>query len=315
MDESKAEISRRRRVATAPALETLEGRRLMTAAPSQVGIKEVVKSGYTELNITGTNKGDKITIDDNGSSAAGNVTVTVGNGTTYTSKGAIAVIALQDGNGADNVTFNLTGPLTSAQSVLLNLGGGNDQFTANIAGDINTTNGLDLEIYGGAGNDSLKVNQTGQTLAGSFVPYLEGDAGNDTLVYNGTGTIATGATVTPEFSGGAGNDSIKSTYSGQINGNFIYNLSADGGTGNDNIVDNINVGAGSTGTVGTSSTTPAAVEGGAGNDTIRFAVTVDPNAPLAQINAVAIGGTGKDTVSRTSNVQTDATNEKNTILA
>ncbi len=315
MDENKAEITRRRRVATAPVLESLEGRRLMSAAPAQVGIKEVVKSGYNQLNITGTNKGDKITIDDNGSNTPGNVTVTLGDGTTYTSHAAVSVIELQDGSGADNVTFNLTGTLVAPQSVLLSLGAGNDHFTGNIAGAIDSTNGLDLEVYGGAGNDMLKVNQTGPTLAGAFVPYLEGDAGNDTLVYSGTGTIATGASVTPEFSGGAGNDKINATYSGLIDGNYIYNLSADGGAGNDNIVYNVNVAAGSTGSVGTSASTPAAVEGGAGNDKIHFAVNVDPNAPAAQINAVAIGGAGKDTVARTANVLGDPSDEKISLIA
>ena len=147
--------------------------------------------------------------------------------------------------------------------MLVDLGAGNDHFTGNIAGNVNTANGLDLEVYGRAGNDSITVNQTGQTLAGAFVPYMEGDAGNDTLVYNGTGTIAANASVTPEFSGGAGNDNIKATYSGVIQGNYIYNLSADGGPGNDNVIENVTALAGSTGSVGTSSATPAAVEGGA----------------------------------------------------
>ena len=315
MDESKLGMTRRRRVASAPRLEHLEGRRLMTAAPTQVGIKEMAASGYNELKISGTNKADVITINDNGSTAAGNVTVTLGNGTTYTSQSAISVIEVAGAGGDDNVTFNLTGDIVSAQSVLVDLGAGNDHFTANIAGNINTANGLDLEAYGDAGNDSMTVNQTGQTLAGAFVPYMEGDAGNDTLVYNGTGNIAAGASVTPEFSGGAGNDNIKATYSGVIQGNYIYNLSADGGAGNDNIAEDVNVLAGSTGMVGTNSTTPAAVEGGAGNDNVRFAVAVDPSDTTFQVNGVAMGNAGKDTVSRTSNITGDKSNEKDVVLS
>ncbi len=97
---------------------------MLSATPSQVGIKEVTQSGYTELKISGTNKGDSITINDNGSNTPGNVSVTYGNGMTYTSQGAISVIELQDGSGADNVTFNMTGTLIAPQSVLLSLAQG-----------------------------------------------------------------------------------------------------------------------------------------------------------------------------------------------
>ena len=315
MDESKSGMGRRRRASKAPGLEALEGRRLMAAALTQVGLKEVAQKGYNELDISGTNKGDSITINDNGSGSAGNISVTLGNGTTYTSQSAVAVVKLVGGSGADKVTYNLNGTLTAPRSVLLALGAGNDRFVGNIAGDVNAPTGLDLEVYGGAGNDNMVVNQTGQTLAGAFVPYLEGDDGNDTLSYNGTGKILTGSSVTPEFSGGAGNDAIKATYSGQVNGNFIYNLSADGGAGNDNIAYNVHVAAGSSGTVGTSPATPAAVLGGAGNDTIRFAVTVDPSVTLAQVSAAVVGGSGKDAVSRTANVAGDKSNEKDVVLA
>jgi hypothetical protein len=315
MDESKTGIARRRHASKAPIVEALEGRRLMAAALSQPGIKEVARQGYTELDVVGTNKGGSITIDDNGSNAVGNISITLANGTSYTSKGAISVIKVQDGSGTDKVTYNLNGPLTAPESVLFNLGAGNDRFTANINGAVNAANGLDLEVFGGAGNDNLVVNQNGPTQAGSFVPYLEGDDGNDTLTYRGTGNIWTGASVTPEFAGGAGNDTIKATYSGEIDGNYIYNLSADGGAGNDSITENVFVAAGSTGSVGTSPATPAAALGGSGNDTIRFAVTVDPSVALAQVNAVVVGGAGKDTASRTSNVLGDKTNEKDITLA
>ena len=314
MDESKSGTTRRRRVEVAPSLEHLEVRKLMAAIPTQVAIKEVAISGYNDLKITGTNKADVIAINDNGSNAAGNVTVTLGDGTTYTSQAAVSVIELMGNGGDDHVTFNLTGDVVAAQTVLFDLGAGNDHFTANIAGNVNTANGLDLEAYGRDGNDSMTVNQTGQALAGAFVPYLEGDAGNDTLTYNGSGEIAAGASVTPEFSGGAGNDSIRATYSGVIQGNYIYNLSADGGAGNDNVVENVFAAAGSTGMVGTSAATPAAVKGGTGNDTVRFAVTVDPSATSFQVNGIALGEAGKDNVSRTSNVLGDKSNEKNTIL-
>ncbi len=316
MDESKTGFVRKRRALTAPNLEPLEGRRLMAAAPSAVGIKEVTQKGYTELDVLGSKSGQSITINDNGSSAVGNVTVSVANGQSYVSHGDISVIKVQDGAGADNVTYNLTGTLTAPQSVLINLGPGNNQFTGNIAGAINTSNGLDLEVYGGSGNDSIVVNQTGVTEAGTFVPYLQGGAGKNTLAYNGTGNIAANASVSPEFAGGPGSDTITSNYSGQIDGNYMYNLSIGAGTGTENISDNVFVGAGSTGTVGTSASQPAAIKAGKGKDTIRFAIASDPTS-TAQINAAILGGSGKDVITRSSNVvlQGNASRMKDTVLS
>ena len=48
---------------------------------------------------------------------------------------------------------------------------------------------------------------------------------------------------------------------------------------------------------------------------IRYAVTVDPGAAPAGLNAVVVGGAGKDTVQRTANVLGDPTNEKDTITS
>ena len=99
-----------------------------------------------------------------------------------------------------------------------------------------------------------------------------------------------------------------------VDGNYIYNLAIDGGAGNDVINDQVNLLAGSTGTVGTSASTPAAVEGGSGNDQIVFAVNVDPSDTLAQVSTVAIGGLGKDVVQLTANVQSDPSNESDTVI-
>jgi hypothetical protein len=309
MDESKAAMNRKQRATTAPALEPLEGRALMSAGLAMPTIKEIATKGYTELEIKGTNKGDTITINDNGSNTPGNVSVTLANGTTYKAKGTIAVIGLQGGSGNDNVTFNLTGDLVAPQSVLMNLAGGNNKFVANLAGAINTPNGLDMEVYGGSGNDNFAVNQTGATLAGSFVPYMQGGAGNNTLTYTGTGSIAANASITPEFGGIAGTNTITANYSGQDDGNYIYNLSANGGSGNNTINYNVMLGAGSTGTVGATSSSPAAIEAGKGNNNITFNVHADPTS-TATVNAVVVAGTGKNIINHTSNVNVQGTGKK-----
>lgn len=305
----------RRKVAAIANLECLEARQLMAANPAQVGFQEDGTSGTATLYITGTNKADVIKIDDNGTGSTGNITVTLGNGNVYTTKSGVAQIEVLGKGGDDQVSYNLNGDLVAPRVVLVDLGAGNDKFTDNLTGAINSTTGFDLEVYGGAGNDTMTTNQTGATLLGNATIYFQGDAGNDTLSYNGSGQVASGASLNPEFSGGAGNDTIQSNYAGVINGNYLYNLAADGGAGNDNIVANVALAAGSTGSVGSALATPAAVEGGAGNDTIRFAVAVDPTASQPKVYAVAVGGTGKDIVSRTANVATDAGNEKTTILS
>ena len=304
----------RRRLAGLNILEHLEGRQLMAANAAQVGFQEDASTGTNTLIISGTNKADVITIDDNGTGVAGAITVRVGNGAVYTTKSAIAQIELVAKGGNDQVTYNLNGDLTSPRVVLVDLGAGNDRFTSNLNGAINSINGLDLEVYGDAGNDTMTANQAGATLVGNAVVYLQGDAGNDTLTYNGSGPIAAGASFSPEFSGGAGNDVINSNYSGLVNGYFMYNLTADGGAGNDKINVRTRTAAGSTGSVGSAAATPAAIQGGAGDDKITFDVAADPGSQ-AQVYAIAIGGTGKDTVSRTANVQTDRTSEKATLLS
>ncbi len=305
----------RPQVAVTADLESLEGRQLMAASAAQVGFQEDASTGTNTLIITGTNKADNIRIDDNGTAGAGSITVTLGNGSTYTTKSAIAQIDLVAKGGNDTVNYNLTGDLVTPRVVLVDLGAGNDKFTDNLNGAINTTNGLDLEVYGDAGNDTMTSNQVGNTLVGNAVVYFQGDAGNDNLSYNGLGMIAAGASFSPEFAGGAGNDTIRSNFTGVVNGYYMYNLTADGGAGNDNIAVDVNIAAGSTGTIGAASGTPAAVNAGAGNDKVHYAVHVDPAAPSAQVFAVAVGSTGKDTVSRTANVTTDVSNEKTTLLS
>lgn len=312
----KTKTSRRHRVASAPGLESLEGRRLMAArVGAQAGFSEVAGDGYTSLVIMGTNKADIINISDSGTGQAGNVSVSLGDGTTYTSKAGISVIQVLGKGGNDQVSYNLGADLVASQIVLVDLGAGNDRFTANIVGNVNNAAGLDIESYGGAGGDTMVVDQRGAITRGTLISYLQGDAGNDNLAFNGTGAVAPGASIVPEFSGGAGSDRITSDYSGVILGNYIYNLSIDGGAGNDNIASNVYVADGSTGKIGNGSATPAAVQGGAGNDKVRFSVKLAPSVTAFQVGAVAIGNAGRDAVSRTSNVEGDRSNEKESLLS
>ena len=315
MDESRTGATRRRRVSEAPGLEALEGRRLMAAALTQASIKEVAVKGYTELEIAGSKAGGGVTINDNGSAAPGNVTVTLADGTTYTTKAGVSVVLFSGGTAADDVTFNLTGPLTAAQSVLINLGNGNNRFTGDVAGAIDASGGLDLEVYGGQGNDTMAVNQTGPTQAGAFVPFLSGGAGKNAMTYTGTGPIAANSSVSPEFQGGSGSDKITANYAGQVIGNYEYNLAVGAGSGTETITNDVYLAAGSTGTVGYGATQPAAIKAGKGNDTIYYNVQADPSS-TAQVIAAVVAGGGKGSITTSSNVgvQGNATHMKQTTL-
>ena len=112
MDEIMRRASRGRRVGVPPSPEVLEGRRLMAANPAQVGFGEYADNGSTDLVITGHEGADVINVADNGTGAAGNITVTLGDGSTYTSQGAISTIEVLAKGGNDQVNYNLTGTLS-----------------------------------------------------------------------------------------------------------------------------------------------------------------------------------------------------------
>ena len=203
--------------------------------------------------------------------------------------------------GNDQISYTLTGKLMAVQTVLIYLGSGTDQFVANVDGAVDNPAGLDIEAYAGTGTDTMTINQSGQIMQGTFIPFFSAGPGRDTMTYNGTGPINGGAMINPAFAGGGGNDTIVSNYSGTIDGHFIYNMTVHGGRGSANITDNIHVGPGSVGRIGTSPTTPALIKSGTGRNTIHYAITLDPTANAAQVYAEVMGHRG-DTIERTANV-------------
>lgn len=301
--------------ALVPAAESLEGRRLLAANPAQIRIQEVATGATAQLIITGTSRADAVTIDDSGGATAGNVKVTLGDGRTYVSKGAISLIQVNGGQGADRVTYNLTGDLVAARTMTANLGAGADVFSAQIQGAIRTTGLFDLEAVGGAGNDALTVDQSAATAAGTFFPYLDGGAGDDTVAFRSAGDVGVSATVGPALLGGAGNDAITLDASGQVLGSLLYNNTIDGGAGNDTINAHVAVKSGSSGNIGASAAQPAVVTGGDGNDQVRFAIDVDPESAVSQVFALAVGGSGHDVVQRTANLLGNGTNENEALLS
>jgi hypothetical protein len=315
MDESKAKASSgRRSTRRTPCVEALEGRRLLSSTAAQVGVAEGQSQGAPTLLIMGTTAADVININDNGTGAAGNITVTLGNGQAYTSKQAITEIEVMGRRGNDQISYTLSGNLVAPRTVLVYLGKGNAQFLANINGAVDNPAGLDLEAYGGTGNDVMTINQSGQIKQGTFIPFLSAGPGHATLTFNGTGSINGGATLNPAIAGGPGSDTIVSNYSGTIDGRLAYNMTIHGGRGHDDITDNIHVGPGSVGTIGTSATTPALVKAGTGKSHIHYAVTLDPTASGATVYAEVMANRG-DTVERTANVVNGTTGTNDQVIA
>ena len=141
----------------------MESRRLLTAGAAQVGIKEIATSGGVELLIIGTNQADAITINDNGTGNAGNITVLLGNGTTYTSRAQFPRSRWKEKAGTTrSPTISRAGAVTAPPRSWCNIGAGNDQFRGDIAGAIDNPTGLELEVFGDTGNDNMSIVQTGR---------------------------------------------------------------------------------------------------------------------------------------------------------
>ncbi|GIW87071.1 MAG: hypothetical protein KatS3mg108_1395 [Isosphaeraceae bacterium] len=315
MEARRQGIRSGRRFAAKPGIEGLESRRLLSVARPQVRIQEIRAADGIRLVIQGSQRADVIRIEDNGTAEAGNVTVRLGNGKTYVAKRAISTIAVQTLGGRDQVSYALTGYLGSRRGMTVELGAGPDRFEATIDRAIDTPDALAIMVYGDGGNDHLSVDHTGVVRRGTFFPYLQGNDGNDVIRYTGSGEINSGAIVAPGLPGDAGNDTITASYTGVIGGAYLYNLTIDGGAGNDNLSNRIHVRAGSWGKIGTDEKTPALVQGGDGDDHIDYVITYEPSASVFEVHAALIGGSGRDTVQHSSNVQTDASSENASVLS
>lgn len=321
---------RRSRRDFAPECGRLEGRRLMAAglgrALNAIRVKEMVADdGSVELYIAGTQRNDVVEIRDNGTTDAGNITLTFGDGRTYTSKGAVDFVQFDGRRGNDQVTYHLTGDLMASRYVVATLGAGNDRFHAELDHSMRATGELQVEAYGGAGRDDLSLVQAGPTIAGKVVPYLQGDEGNDTITYAYNGTVAAGAIVAPGLVGGAGHDTLRLDYTGQVLGQLLYYYTMDGGTGNDTVTAQVRALAGSSGKIGNGADQKSIVQGGDGDDAVTYNLVVEttPTTDSAgkdttirpTVFASSLGGNGRDSVRRSSNVSGDTTNESDAILS
>ena len=205
-----------------------------------------------------------VDITDNG--AAG-VTVTV-DGVDQEIPTDVTTLKVYTRAGHDTVDFALGENVTgTTRTVEVWLGNGHDTFTADLAGGLDAASDLTLKVDGGNGKD--------------------------TLTAVGGGAVAGNLTV--EFKGNNGMDNLSYEFAGTVTG--VFDLTLHGGNGVDTIRGNLDVQAGSTGTV------TAEVLGRNGKDDLGLWVTGDGVAGLSTESLFSIhGGNGRDLFAHSDNV-------------
>ncbi len=296
-------------------LESLESRRLLNSKmPSQITIQEIpstLVSGTTALVITGTNKSDGVSISDNGTGTAGNMFVSLSNGTDYMSTGAVTSVSVITGKGNDHVTYELDGNLKTPNQELVFVGsgvkkgGGAVQLTVNIVGSI--LDGSDLAVLGlpdPKKTTEMTVNVSGE-IDGGFTAGISEfgqtklKTGPEHLSLQSTSKIGPDGVLDAGAVGGSHNDFASIGYSGTNDGQI--DITELGNGGSDQLSADVFMIAGSTGSVG-SSTNESEIKG-SGKDHLSFTIERGTDTTTTtNIFAQVIGTTKKDKVVHTANV-------------
>jgi hypothetical protein len=225
--------------------------------------------GTDELLITGAKGNDDITINDNATGAARNISVSVP-GRTVVSSGVVTVIAVDPGAGNDFVTYNLNGQLQPDVQEAVIVGstgsirreGGSVKFTANIMGRI--PEGTTVDVLGVANptkaitmtvGDASEIDgelQAGIVSAGSS----QSLRAPETFNFSSASAIGPNGKIATGLSGGIKKNVASISYSGVNNGEI--DIEAVGQGPNDQLSADVHMVPGSTGSVG-DSTRPAVV--------------------------------------------------------
>jgi len=284
----------------APRLEGLEDRCLLAVSFLQNG---------DVLTITGDNRPNVVSIQDDGSSGAQNIQAK-GDGAPFMSSLHVREIDINTLGGNDTITYNLpilgngsprninvssgagndkvvisAGPLGSILGLNVDLGAGNDNFQATFNGFAAE---LTAKVLGGAGNDTISFSHTG-VVEGTDNLSIDGGTGNDTISLTNQGTVY--GTLDATLLGSAGNDRITTNVFSNTNNFSAFpqiGLLVDGGAGNDVINTTY------TGTLDHDALLAISTKGGAGNDQIT--VNDLGNAVQSQVILGVDGGAGNDTI-------------------
>jgi hypothetical protein len=292
-----------------PSLEALEDR----TCPSTISLQSGI------LTITGDNSANTVTVRDAGN---GNVSVNVkdanGHVTTKSAKG-VSDIRINANGGDDRVNYALTGVLTKAEKISINLGNGNNRGMLDFSKGISAS-ALTLRVQGGSGNDRLdttfgaikntaldfRTNLGGGNdqvftrlngaLTGTAKVYLQTNngPGYDGVSVQAKANIAATASLQIDTLGGTQPDTVHVDYSGQLNGKLT--IHTQGGPHFSWLESNITLNAGSTGKL------EAKVNGGAGDDLLILRV-FDNSHHLHSLLAQLDGGGGENEAIATHNVK------------
>jgi hypothetical protein len=319
MNMHDASRTRTMKRSAAPRLENLEDRHLLSGKPApQVTIQEIpitsgLYAGTDGLKITGTSKNDRISISDNGTGKAGNISVTLGDGLHYTPTGTVSEILVATGAGSDRVTYELDGNLQPNVNELvfvgsnLKQGGGSLQLTVNVVGKVLA--GSSLGILGmpdARKTTTMSVNDSGEIDGGlnailSPLGPTSPSGGPEVYHFSSTATIGPGAQVVTGFLGSPRSDIASVSYSGTNNGELDINEFGNGG--NDQLRAEVHMSPGSTGSVG-SPIKPSVLQTSGKKDQLRFTIDQGTDSTTAtNIFAEVIDTSKRDTSTHTANVR------------
>jgi hypothetical protein len=283
-----------------PALEALEDR----TCPSAVTLQ-----GHTLL-VSGDPLDNRITIQDSGNGTV-RATVVDDNGhQSALTAGSVEAIEVNTGDGDDTIAYSLAGPLTQAEKIAIRLGQGDNQteldfsqaaLNAELDVTVRTGNGdnqvdalfgavagarVNLQTYLGDGFNQFKTQLNGPVTGNSAVS-VYGDTGQgfSGLNFSEQGDIAAGSQVAVNFQGGASSDTFHTDYAGRLDGQLT--LGVTGGPSGNWIASEVNLAAGSTGTLN------ADFNSGAGDDVFLVQV-LDQSGRLQASNVAIDGGAGNN---------------------
>ena len=279
-----------RRARFVPAVEALEDRRV----PAVNFIVQGSTLFITSPTVPGQ-RSSRIVITDNGGTGPNNVTAFAVQ--PFTPNVPISTVVVNTGRGNDRVFYNLVGNLTTTRTVDVSLGSGNDHFVATIRRNLLSGSSLTVNANGGPGNDNLEAVIVGSLAANSHLALnYDGGPGGDNHIRVATASfvnVAAGAALTENLIGDGGSDVVTSEYQGLLSGTVQINER--GGNGPNLMKADIELAAGSTGTVLRSS-----VVGGPHDDILTFLVH---NRGVAPANQNFLDGDGGFNIAfRTTNV-------------
>lgn len=298
-----------------PTLESLEER-----LPLAVSI--AVKGD--SMVILGDNAANMVDISDDGTGGI-SAKITGMRGSVTRNATGIKYITVNVYDGADIVNYKLTNTLTTDRVLEFLLGRGDDRATLDASTGVDeaalciaiegfdgvdnvglTLGTLDDASVGGAfdlgrGNDTARIKFAGDLEGYSYACFnVDGADGNENISVDATNVnIAEQAGMSLYLEGENGLDTINVAYSGVLKGGI--HMVAEGGQGNDTIAANFTIRATSFGKL------LATVDGGRGDDNLTLNVFDNSGGggqtTLQKLKAVIVRGGGKDTITKTPNVQ------------